>query len=278
MKFKAHAKINLALEIFPKRADGFHDIETIFQSIDLADEIEIEKSKKIELEIYPHDSKIPCDSTNLAYRAADLLCNEFKLSGVKIFLNKKIPSGAGLAGGSTNAAGILVAMNDLFELNLSTQDLQDRGAILGSDVPFCIRGGTQFAQGRGEILTPLKNLPPIDLILIKPRVSISTAWAYKEFDNHVPLEFFRTKKILESIDSGDWKLIVQNFFNRFEEIVQLDEIFELKSKLIELGAINSLMSGSGSTVFGIFDSRSKAENAFNSLKNLDAEIFLTRTI
>ena len=278
MKLNAYAKINLALEVFPKRTDGFHDIETIFQSIDLADEIEIEKSTKIEFAMFPKNSTIPNDSTNLAYRAAKLLCDEFKLSGVKIILNKKIPSGAGLAGGSTDAAGVLVAMNDLFGLNLSTQDLQNRGAILGSDVPFCIRGGTQFASGRGEILTPLKNLTPIDLILIKPKISISTAWAYQKFDENPPREFFRTKKILESIDSGDWKLIAQNFFNRFEEIIKLDEIFELKSKLIELGAINSLMSGSGSTVFGIFDSRSKAENAFNSLKNLDSEIFLTHTI
>lgn len=227
--------------------------------------------------MFPSDPNIPSDSTNLAWRAARLLCDEFNLSGVKILLHKKIPSGAGLAGGSTDAAAVLVAINDLFDLKLSTEDLQNRGAILGSDVPFCIRGGTQFARGRGEILTPLPNLKPIDLVLIKPRVSISTAWAYREFDEHVPSEFFSTKKILESIESGDWNSIAQNLFNRFEEIVKLPEIFDIKTRLIELGAIGSLMSGSGSTVFGIFDSRDRAEVAFDRLQNLDAEVFLSKT-
>ena len=271
----AYAKINLSLEIFPKRADGFHNLETVFQSIELHDEIEVEKSDRISLEMFPAVENIPTDEKNLAYVSAKMLCDEFELPGVKITLKKNIPSAAGLAGGSADSAAVLNAVNDLYSLNLSKRDLEIRAEKIGSDVPFCISGGTQFGTGRGEILQPLKNLPEISIVIVKPEIEISTAWAYKTFDEEKISDVYDSKKILQSIELGDWNLISKNIFNRFELIIgrKFPAIIEIKKQMLELGAMNAMMSGSGSSVFGIFENPVDVEN----LKKY-GRVFLTRTL
>lgn len=271
----AYAKINLSLEIFPKRSDGFHNIETVFQSIELHDEIEVEKSDRISLEMFPAVENIPTDDKNLAYVSAKILCDEFELPGVKITLKKNIPSSAGLAGGSADSAAVLNAVNNLYSLNLSKRDLEIRAEKIGSDVSFCISGGTQFGTGRGEILQPLKNLPSINIVVVKPEIEVSTAWAYKTFDEEKIFDVYDSKKMLNAIEKSDWNLISKNIFNRFELIIgrKFPEIIEIKKQMLELGAMNAMMSGSGSSVFGIFENPVDIEN----LKKY-GRVFLTRTL
>ncbi|MFW5981645.1 MAG: 4-(cytidine 5'-diphospho)-2-C-methyl-D-erythritol kinase [Halanaerobiaceae bacterium] len=276
----APAKINLALDILRKRDDGFHEVEMIMQSIALHDIIEIEKiNKGIEIEVY--NSDLPTDENNIAYRAAELLLKVKDIStGVSIKIKKNIPVAAGLAGGSTDAAAVLTGINILYDLHLSRKELYAIGAKIGSDVPFCIDGGTALAYGRGEKIKYLPDLEDRYIVLVNPGIEISTPWAYKRFaslkiDKKIDIE--KLSKIIIEKRKINWDEGWQNVMEKLVFPVFKD-IEEIKVLLKERGARHSLMSGSGSSVFGIFEDKEKAEETIRKWSRNDDFITLTKTV
>lgn len=276
----ARAKINLTLDILRKREDNFHEVKMIMQTLELADIVELSKSSGGIIFHVESDENIPTDEKNLAYRAVlemEKFCGE--KFDVEINLKKKIPSAAGLAGGSSDAAAVLRGMNKLFDLNFSTDELCKIGEKIGSDIPFCIIGGICLAEGRGEILTKLDEIKKFSVILIKPRGEISTAWAYKTFDE-MPEEKVihpQTEKIIELLNAEKYFDAFQKFSNVLEPVAvqKFPEIEIYKNKMIDAGAEISLMTGSGPTVFALVEEKN-SEKVFDSVKNFDAQIFKTK--
>ncbi|MFW6036099.1 MAG: 4-(cytidine 5'-diphospho)-2-C-methyl-D-erythritol kinase [Halothermotrichaceae bacterium] len=276
----APAKINLALDIIGKRDDGFHEVEMIMQSISLHDIIEIERTNKgIHIEVY--NSDLPTDENNIAYRAAELMLKEKDVStGVSIKIKKDIPVAAGLAGGSTDAAAVLTGLNILYGLHFSREELYAIGAKIGSDVPFCIDGGTALAYGRGEKIKQLPDIEERYIVLVNPGIEISTPWAYNRFASTKIDKKINIKKLSRIIIDKkkiDWN---EGWQNVMESLVfpVYKEIEEIKGYLKEIGANHSLMSGSGSSVFGIFEDRKKAEKAIRKWPRSDDFITLTKTV
>lgn len=274
------AKINLTLDILGKRPDGYHEVAMVMQSVALHDTIEMEKSEDaIQLSI-----SVPwlrADEGNLAWRAADLMRRTYQLhGGVRMHLTKRIPVAAGLAGGSADAAAVLRGMNELYGLRLSLQKLCDLGASLGSDIPFCLMEGTMMATGRGEILKRLEDMPLTWLVLAKPRLSVSTAWAYQNYDAQGAAVHPDNQRICEEIARGDRKAIAGLLCNVLESVTikKYGVISRYKAMMLEQGAMASMMSGSGPTVFGLTESREQAERIAGGLRqNTDADIFVTHT-
>ena len=268
----ARAKINLTLDILGKRADGYHEVEMIMQTLELADIVEIETADEITLKISGNDS-LPTDEKNLAYRAVlevQKFCN--KNFGVEINLTKKIPSAAGLAGGSSDAAAVIRGLNILYDLNLSVAEMLEIGAKIGSDVPFCIIGGTCLASGRGEKLTRLNDLDIFDVVLIKPRGEISTAWAYKTYDEKPAAIHPPNAEIVKLLQEKNYGAAFQKFSNVLEPVAikKIPAIETYKKFLIDSGAKVAMMSGSGPTVFAFIDN-------FDAEKfSGDAQIFITK--
>jgi len=291
---KAFAKLNLSLDVKRKRADGYHDVEMIMQTIDLHDTIVIrhyriddedrfnEKRKRIN--VICDSSCIPSGEENIAYKAANEMYKRYELSGcLDIQITKRIPSSAGLAGGSADAAAVIHGINSLFEIDAGIEELEEIGIGIGADVPFCINGGTMLAEGIGERLTSLPSFEGIDIVLIKPDISISTPWAYKNLDLARIENAPDTKKIIESIKNKDITTLGQSMKNVFESVVcsHYIEIAELKNSLLKNGAIGSIMSGSGSAVFGIFGNAQQARKAYNNLIKTyikGEQLFLAKTV
>jgi len=281
LKELARAKINLTLDIKGLRTDGYHEVSMIMQTIELADEVELKKiSSGVELSMDATQiiggKDIPTDEKNLAWQAA-LEFQKFcgKSLGVSISLTKRIPPAAGLAGGSADAAAVIRGMNRLYETNLTEDELCKIGESVGSDVPFCIIGGTCLAQGRGERLTRLKPLKKFNVVLAKPHGEISTAWAYKAYDSNLATNHPPNEKIIEQLARGDYDAAFKNFSNVLEGVAikKIPAIAECKSKMLAAGAKVALMSGSGSTVFALTD----AEHAKQIANAIDAaQIFITK--
>lgn len=273
----ARAKINLTLDILGKRADGYHEVEMIMQTLELADIIELETADEISLKISGNDS-LPTDEKNLAYRAV-LEVQKYcaKNFGVAITLTKNIPSAAGLAGGSSDAAAVIRGLNKLYDLNLSIDEMLKIGAEIGSDVPFCIIGGTCLAYGRGENLKRLNDLDIFDVILIKPKGEISTAWAYKTYDENPATIHPPNYEIIKLLDEKNYKAAFEKFSNVLEPVAvqKIPEIATYKKFLQDSGAKVAMMSGSGSTVFALTD-KTAAEKIAEKFKG-DAQIFITKT-
>ncbi len=270
----ARAKINLFLEIIRKRDDGFHEVAMILQSIDLSDQIQLSLTDGDMVLTCDHP-EVPQDHTNLAIKAARLMKETYGCpGGVAIDIEKRIPVAAGLAGGSTNAAAVLVGLNQLWQLGLTIGDLQELSAQIGSDIPFCVNGGTQLATGRGEILEPLLDLKGIPLILAKPRnFGISTAWAYRAY--HETPAPARPEggmhEMLSAISQSDPQAIGHHLFNdlEFPAITHHQPISALKNRLLQAGAIGAMMSGSGPSVFAIMPSWEHATETRDQLATED---------
>jgi 4-diphosphocytidyl-2-C-methyl-D-erythritol kinase len=261
-----------------KRADGFHEVEMIMQTLELSDIIELETADEIILKISGNDS-LPTDEKNLAYRAAvevQKFCD--KNFGVAITLTKRIPSAAGLAGGSSDAAAVIRGLNKLYNLNLSVADMLEIGAKIGSDVPFCVIGGTCLASGRGETLTPLKDLKTFDVVLIKPQGEISTAWAYKTYDENPAKVHPPNAEIIRLLEKNDYGAAFKKFSNVLEPVAiqKIPEISTYKKFLQDSGVDFAMMSGSGSTVFALTD-KTTAENILKNFSDETAQIFITKT-
>ena len=279
---KALAKINLGLDVTGKRPNGYHDLRMVMQTVTLYDRITISRTVKKGIRLKTNLGFLPTGSNNLAYRAAQMLIDEFGVGyGVFINLDKHIPVAAGLAGGSSDAAAVLVGVNKLFNLGLSMQELQERGVKLGADVPYCIQRGTALAEGIGEVLTPLPGMPDCSIILVKPPVHVSTAFVYgnlklDEVETHPDID-----AQVEALRAGDLARTAELCGNVLESVTvpAYPQIQALKDTLMRGGALQAMMSGSGPTVFGIFDDHEKAQAVFRKLKNRTEDhlqVFLTR--
>ena len=269
MNLKALAKINLGLDVLGRRENGYHDVRMVMQTMYLYDNITLQKIEEPEIQLKTNLHFLPLDDKNIAYKAAKMLMEEFQIpGGIRITLDKHIPVAAGLAGGSSNAAAVLVGMNRMYDLGLSEQDLMDRGVKLGADVPYCIMRGTVLAEGIGEILTPLAPLPKCYILVAKPTVSVSTKTVYEKLDSHEIEDHPDIDGILEGLKNADLKKVASSMGNVLERVTVDDHpiIEDIKKVMKENGALNAMMSGSGPTVFGIYEDKKLAKQAQQKIK------------
>ena len=268
-QLKALAKINLGLDVLGRRENGYHDVRMVMQTLYLYDQITIEKTEKPGIELSTNLFYLPVNENNLAYRAADLLMQEFGVEeGVKITLEKHIPVAAGMAGGSSNAAAVLYGINRMFSLGLSQEELMERGVKLGADVPYCIMRGTVLAEGIGEILTPLPAMPRCTVLVAKPPISVSTKLVYEKLDAHEIENHPDIDGVLEGLERQDLKKIASSMGNVLERVTveEYPVIEEIKEMMKENGALNAMMSGSGPTVFGLYSDKRMAKEAAQKIK------------
>lgn len=276
----ANAKINLTLDVLGKREDGYHAVKMIMQSVSLFDSVNIRK-KGGGIFVKTNLKYLPTDSRNIAFAAAKLFSDRANIKeGIEINIKKTIPVAAGLAGGSTDAAAVLVGLNRLYDSIFSAEQLLEMGAELGSDVPFCIQGGCALCEGRGEIMTPLPDLPTTTFVIAKPPFHVSTAWVYSNLKADKLREHPDTNGALEAIRAGDSTGVGIRMFNVLESVTAAahPEIGKIKRILLECGATGSVMSGSGPTVIGMFKDRSVANDAKNLLRKERCEAFVVHTL
>ena len=271
---KAHAKVNIGLQVKDQRKDGFHNIHTVFQELELHDTVSIEK-RPGDWNLKINDSKIPTDKSNTCVQAYLTIKKQFPtIDGISIALNKNIPSGAGLGGGSSDAAAVLKGLRELFNLHIEDKELSEIAVKIGADVPFFILGGTQIGNGIGDILSPASNSIKGFYLLIIPDIFISTAWAYDTLKKDLKDDIDRPN-FAHFLESNNISNVI--FDNDFERIVipTYPKIGEIKEGLLETGASYASLSGSGSTVFGIFDEEAKAKQAESHFQK-QYQTFLTR--
>ena len=280
MKLRAFAKINLGLDVIRRREDGYHDVRMIMQTIQMYDQLEMEKKSSKGIALMTNLSYIPVNENNLVYKAAKLLMDQYQIQeGVSIHLNKFIPVAAGMAGGSSDAAAALVGMNKLFRLGMSKKELMKVGVKIGADVPYCIMRGTALSEGIGEKLTALPSLPACYILIGKPGVSVSTKFVYTNLKLDEKTKHPDIDGMLDALQRQDLYGITDRMENVLESVTvpAYPVIQEIKDHMKAHGALNALMSGSGPTVFGIFDDKKKAEFACEKLKEsgLTRQTFLT---
>lgn len=282
IRLKALAKINLGLDVLRRKEDGYHEVKMIMQTINLHDQIYMRKIEEDEIRIRTNLYYLPNNENNLAYKAAKMLKDEFNLpGGVSINLKKVIPVAAGMAGGSSDAAAVLFGMNKMYGLKLSMQELMDRGVKLGADVPYCIMRGTALAEGIGEKLTKLPAMPKCHILIAKPPINVSTKFVYENLhandlkpEDHPPVD-----AQIEALKEGNLEKLVANMGNVLERVTvpEYPVINEIKQMMLDSGALGSMMSGSGPTVFGIFTSYNKAKETYEKIEKsgLSKQIYLT---
>lgn len=278
---KAPAKINLMLDVLHKREDGYHEVEMIMTMVDLADRLEMSTLPRDTIIISSQAGYIPLDEKNLAFQAARLIKDRYNVSkGVYIHLDKNIPVAAGLAGGSSDAAATLRGLNRLWELDIPVVELKALGAELGSDVPFCVTGGTALATGRGEKLTPLPNPPQCWVVLAKLPINVSTAEVYGRLRSSRITHHPSANTMIEAIESGSFSSVCEGLGNVLEDVtLQLHpEVAHLKEAMLKLGADGVLMSGSGPTVFGLVSKESKVSRIYNGLRGFCKEVYAVRLL
>ena len=271
---KAYAKVNLTLAVGEKRPDGYHEVVSVMQRVSLCDTLTAEQTRE-GITLTCSDPALPSGEENLAHRAASLFFRETGIAGgAALTLEKRIPSQAGLGGGSSDAASVLLALRKLYAPALSDTELETMAAALGSDVPFFIRGGTQLATGRGEVLSPLPPLTDGWFVIVKPTESFSTPSMYRRLDNLPPA----CTPPIPPLQGGLPALAV-GLFNRFEAAIPAGSaVWDIKARLAAYGALASLLSGSGSAVFGLFDTETAARAAVEALRPAWPEIFLARPV
>ena len=278
IKLKSRAKINLSIDVLGKRLDGYHLVEMIMQTIDLYDLIEISEIEDNQIIIKSASDEIPLDCNNLVYKAADLIKQKFNITkGIEIDIQKNIPVAAGMAGGSSNAAAILVGLNKLWNLNLSDQALEELGLKLGADVPFCINGGAVLASGIGEELTPIKGLSKdICILVCKPDLFVSTKEVYESLDSKHIDKRPNNKFLIDCLKNEDIRKLAENMFNVLEEVTveKHPVIQQIKDIMIKNKALGAMMSGSGPTVFGLYDNIEDANICKSILENHFKQTFV----
>ena len=281
IQLKSRAKINLSIDVLGKRQDGYHLVEMIMQTIDLYDIIKIKEIDIDEININSNSEDIPLNKDNIVYKAAKLLKDEFNIKkGIDIFIEKNIPVAAGMAGGSSNAAAVLVGLNKLWNLNLSEVKLQEIGLKLGADVPFCISGGAALAEGIGEKLTSIKGLSEDTIILVcKPNLFVSTKDVYKGLDLENIKNRPDNKFLIQCLREGNINLLSKNMVNLLEDVTSKmhEEIKEIENTMLEYNALGSMMSGSGPTVFGLFDNEDDALNGKVELLKKYNQVYIVRS-
>jgi 4-diphosphocytidyl-2-C-methyl-D-erythritol kinase len=269
IRLKAHAKINISLDIVGKRGNGYHDVEMIMQTIGLYDDLTLRKQVEDKITIRTNLTYLPTDQRNLVYQIIEYMKREFSISsGVFVDLFKRIPVAAGLAGGSSNGAQAIIGMNQLFGLNLTTDTMLEIGQKFGSDIPYCIIQGTALATGLGETLTLLDPFPECSVVLLKPKFGVSTATVYKNYHINEEKEHPNTKELLSAIANNNLDYICSNLVNVLESVTCKlhPELKQIKQQLSEQGADGVLMSGSGPSVFGLFKDKQMATQAYDFFK------------
>ena len=282
IQLKALAKINLGLDVLRRREDGYHEVKMIMQTIGLHDDLEIRKTKTPGIQVKTNLYYLPTNENNLVYKAAKLLMDEFQIQdGVSIQLKKRIPVAAGMAGGSSDGAAVLWGINQMYGLGLSMQALMERGVGLGADVPYCIQRGTALAEGIGEKLSVLPPMPKCTILIAKPGISVSTKFVYENLhaNDLKPEQHPDVDSMIEAMRQKDLGLLCSRMGNVLETVTipAYPVINEIKRTMMDNGAIGSMMSGSGPTVFGIFDSPVAAKQAMKAVRaaKLAKQIFLT---
>lgn len=280
MRLRALAKINLGLDVLRRREDGYHEVRMVMQTLKMYDKISIRKMKEPGIRLKSNLFYVPENENNLAYCAAKMLSDEFQLEqGIFIDLQKFIPVAAGMAGGSSDAAAVLYGVNRMFQLNLSKRQLMERGVKIGADVPYCIMRGTVLAEGIGEKLTPLPPMPSCKVVVAKPQISVSTKFVYEnlklgEVAAHPDIDI-----LLAGIREGDLHKVAANMGNVLETVTipNYPVIAQIREEMMRRGALNAMMSGSGPTVFGLFDDDELAERAYSELRegSLARQVYLT---
>ena len=268
IKLKARAKINLTLEILNKREDNYHNLRSVFQKIDLYDDLIIEKNNTNKFILKTNIENLN-NKDNIIYKAYKILKDKYiQISGINVFLNKKIPQGAGLGGGSADCASFILGINKLFNLNMSTYEIETIGKSLGADVVPCLYDQAVIAEGIGDIITPINTNFKFYIIIIKPQISYNTKEMYNLIDKtKIKSKKNVTNNVIQGLKENNIDLISKNLYNTFEEIeLESSMTNQLKNELIKNGAINSLMSGSGSCVYGIYRNKKLARKAYNNLK------------
>lgn len=277
---RAYAKINIGLDVLRRRADGYHEVKMIMQTVDIYDELVLERRKEPGIELRMDNRELPSGGDNLICRAADLLFREKKITGgVNISLTKRIPIAAGMAGGSADAAAALRGVNELFDMGYSLTELQALGVGLGADIPYCLAGGTMLSEGIGEILTPLPAPPAAHLVIAKPDINVSTAFVYGNLHADSLAWHPDIDGMIAALQKGDLDGITGRLGNVLETVtVKAHPVIEqIKELLRKQGAENALMSGSGPTVFGIFKEKETAARAAEAVERgqLAKQIFVT---
>lgn len=282
IQLKALAKINLGLDVLRRREDGYHEVKMIMQTIGLHDDLEIRKTKTPGIQVKTNLYYLPTNENNLVYKAAKLLMDEFQIQdGVSIQLKKRIPVAAGMAGGSSDGAAVLWGINQMYGLGLSMQALMERGVRLGADVPYCIQRGTALAEGIGEKLSVLPSMPKCTILIAKPGISVSTKFVYENLhaNDLKPEQHPDVDSMIEAMRQKDLGLLCSRMGNVLETVTipAYPVINEIKRTMMDNGAIGSMMSGSGPTVFGIFDSPAAAKQAVKAVRatKLAKQICLT---
>lgn len=282
IQLKALAKINLCLDVLRKREDGYHEVRMIMQTIGLYDELELRKIKQPGIQVRTNLYYLPANENNLVYKAAALLMEEFHITdGISIQLQKKIPVAAGMAGGSSDAAAVLWGMNQMYSLGLSRKELMERGVRLGADVPYCILRGTALAEGIGEKLKPLPPMPKCYILIARPGISVSTRTVYENLHAGElrPEQHPDVDAAIRDIRNRDLAGLSAHMGNILEEVTIPDHpvIDRIRQCMKKEGALGAMMSGSGPTVFGIFDTQGKARKAYRAIKaaQLAKQVYLT---
>jgi 4-diphosphocytidyl-2-C-methyl-D-erythritol kinase len=277
LELASYAKINLTLEVFDKRLDGYHEIDSIVQVIDLSDKLYISKEEAGVIDIEVDKPQVPSGPENSVYRACEVFFQAVGISGgAKCRIAKRIPTQAGLGGGSGNAAAALIALNKLYETGLTESELVGLGARVGSDVPLFIVGGTVRMRGRGELVESLPDAPQLHFVIVKPEVDVSTAWAYAELDRQPKRRpVGASDKAERAIRLGDRNSLIRYLWNDFDSVVgdAIPEVRNARCALEEVGAEKSMLCGSGSAVFGVFESAESAKSAATQLRDRYAEVF-----
>ena len=281
LKLKAKAKINLGLDVVRKREDGYHEVRMIMQMINLYDKITLRKKTEPGITVTANLSYLPVNEDNLVYRAAKLLMDEFQVDGgLEIELQKYIPVAAGMAGGSTDAAAVMVGVNRIFQLGLNKKQLMERGVKIGADVPFCIMRGTALAEGIGEELTPLPAMPHCSLVIAKPKIHVSTKFVYGNLKVGELTEHPDIDGQVQALRENNLEQLVTRMGNVLETVTipAYPVIDEIKHTMMKYGAMGAMMSGSGPTVFGIFEKEDKAQEVCRLLKKEKAakQFYLVR--
>lgn len=277
---KAPAKINLTLDVLSKRPDGYHEVEMIMTTVDLADRVGLEPRTDQEIIIHSTSNFVPDDQRNLAYQAAKLMKDTYGIEeGVSITIDKQIPIAAGLAGGSSDAAATLKGLNELWKLHLSLDQIAELGAQIGSDVPYCVYGGTAIARGRGEKIDHIGAPPNCWVVLAKPTIGVSTAAVYGGL-NIDQIKHPNTQAMMDAISTGDYAAMCSNLGNVLEAVTMElhPEVASIKEQMKRFGADAVLMSGSGPTVFGLVSNEVRTTRIVNGLRGFCDEVYAVRML
>lgn len=270
MKVRAYGKLNLTLDVLGRRPDGYHLLDTVMQSISVWDELDIQTSRQPGVHLQCNKDRLPTDSKNTVYRAAKFFLEDCGLAdqGVYIFIKKYIPSRSGMGGGSADAAAALRGLNEMFKTGLTTEQLMAIGARVGADVPFCVMGGAARCTGVGANVEPVAPLPDCWLVVCKPPAGMSTPRAYSILDQYPLSSTQATPRMLEALEAGNLKRVAKCLGNRFDETIRLAPVRALKRAMVDAGALGSMMTGSGSSVYGIFVSEDQAREALETIDGM----------